>query len=313
MPPKKPLPPEAVAALTEWVKTGAAVPERSATEAGEPTRESTGRSSRSSLRPCRQLPGRSRRSSNEIDAFVLGEARARRGWHGSPRADRRTLIRRAYFDLIGLPPTADEVDAFEKDTRPKAWEKLIDRLLASPHYGERWGRYWLDVARYADTKGYVFQEDRNFPYAYTYRDYVIRSFNEDKPYDQFVIEQLAADQLATRRRQAPARGAGLPHARPALPRTTTHDIIDDRIDVVTRGLMGLTVTCARCHDHKYDPIPTADYYSLYGVFASTHRAEGPAADRRSEADARSDRVREGSREARGGLQAPRSRSGTPRT
>src|SRR5207244_998512 len=118
-----------------------------------------------------------------------------RGMSLSKQADRRTLIRRAYLDLIGLPPSAVEVEAFEKDTAPDAWMKLIDKLLASPAYGERWGRYWLDIARYADTKGYVFTEDRNYPYAYTYRDYVIRSFNEDKPFDRFVTEQLAADKL----------------------------------------------------------------------------------------------------------------------
>src|SRR5581483_5468955 len=131
---------------------------------------------------------------NPIDAFVLAKL-SDKGLSLSPRADRRTLIRRAYFDLVGLPPTAEEIDAFEKDNSPDAWEKLIDRLLASPHYGERWARHWLDVARYSDTKGYVFQEERTFPYAYTYRDYVVRSFNEDKPFDRFVVEQLAADRL----------------------------------------------------------------------------------------------------------------------
>ena len=207
------------------------------------------------------------RDRNPIDAFVLAKL-SDKGLSPAPRADRRTLIRRAYFDLIGLPPTAEEVEAFEKDSARRRWEKVIDRLLASPHYGERWGRYWLDVARYADTKGYVFNEDRNFPYAYTYRDYVIRSFNEDKPYDRFVIEQLAADQLALGDDKRPLAAMGfLTLGRRFL--NNQHDIIDDRIDVVTRGLMGLTVTCARCHDHKFDPIPTTDYYSLYGVFASS--------------------------------------------
>ena len=216
----------------------------------------------------------------------------------APRADRRTLIRRATFDLIGLPPTPDEVTEFEADPAPDAFERLVDRLLASPKYGERWGRHWLDVARYADTKGYVFFEERTYPWAYTYRDYVVRSLNEDKPYDQFVVEQLAADLLEGEDRAGneadgtqsqlknPSPPAPLPaepgrgekaEQLPALGFLTVgshfmgnvHDIVDDRIDVVTRGLMGLTVTCARCHDHKYDPIPTADYYSLYGVFRST--------------------------------------------
>ncbi len=222
----------------------------------------------------------------------------------APRADRRTLIRRATFDLLGLPPTPDEVAEFAVDLAPDAFERLVDRLLASPKYGERWGRHWLDVARYADTKGYVFFEEKSYPWAYTYRDYVIRSLNEDKPYDQFVVEQLAADVLGEGGRAGnetdgvanqiknPSPPAPLPTTEAAVPEPgrgeqveqlpalgfltvgshfmgNVHDIVDDRIDVVTRGLMGLTVTCARCHDHKYDPIPTADYYSLYGVFRST--------------------------------------------
>ena len=160
------------------------------------------------------------------------------------------------------------MEAFETSTDPQAWAKLIDRLLDSQQYGERWARHWLDLARYADTKGYIFNQDRNFPYAYTYRDYVIRSFNEDKPYDRFILEQLAADKLSLGADKRPLAALGfLTLGRRFL--GNTQDIIDDRIDVVTRGLMGLTVTCARCHDHKFDPIPTADYYSLYGVFASS--------------------------------------------
>ncbi|HEV3138190.1 MAG TPA: DUF1549 and DUF1553 domain-containing protein, partial [Pirellulales bacterium] len=184
-------------------------------------------------------------------------------------APRAALIRRASFDLIGLAPSSDEVVAFVNDPAPDAFAKLVDRLLDSPRYGERWGRYWLDVARYADTKGYVrLSEERRFHYAFTYRDYVIRAFNEDLPYDRFVVEQLAADQLDLAVDRRPLAALGFL----TLGRQFTgnkHDVIDDRIDVVTRGLLGLTVTCARCHDHKYDPIPTADYYSLYGVFASS--------------------------------------------
>ena len=140
--------------------------------------------------------------------------------------------------------------------------------MASPHYGERWGRHWLDVARYADTKGYVFTQDRHYPFAYTYRDYVIQAMNADLPFNQFIVQQLAADQLP--------RGDD-PGALAAMGFLTVgrrflldqNEIIDDRIDVVSRGLLGLTVTCARCHDHKFDPIPSEDYYSLYGVFASS--------------------------------------------
>src|SRR5690606_24297216 len=137
------------------------------------------------------------------------------------------------------------------DTRPDAFARVVDRLLASPHYGERWGRHWLDVARYADTKGYVFTEEGKYPYSYTYRDYVIRAFNDDLPFDRFVLEQLAADLLPLEDDKRPLAAMGFL----TLGRrfgNNMHDIIDDRIDVVTRGLLGLTVACARCHDHKYD-------------------------------------------------------------
>jgi cytochrome c553 len=203
----------------------------------------------------------------DVDRFVLARLESQ-GLTPSPPADRRTLLRRATYDLIGLPPTADEVAAFEADQRPDAFAHVVERLLASPHYGERWGRYWLDVARYADTKGYVFQEERRYPFSYTYRDYVIRAFNEDLPYDRFLIEQLAADQLDLGEDKRPLAAMGfLTLGRRSL--NSQADIIDDRIDVVMRGTQGLTVACARCHDHKFDPIPTADYYSLYGVFASS--------------------------------------------
>ncbi len=202
-----------------------------------------------------------------VDAFVLNKLEAQ-GLSPSPQADRRTLLRRASFDLTGLPPTAAEMEGFEHDDAPDAWASAVDRLLASSHYGERWGRHWLDVARYADTKGYVFTQERRYPFSYVYRDYVIRAFNEDLPYDRFLKEQLAADQLplGDDKRDLGAMGFLTVGRRFSF---NTHDIIDDRIDVVSRGLMGMTVTCARCHDHKFDPIPTADYYSLYGVFASS--------------------------------------------
>jgi hypothetical protein len=202
-----------------------------------------------------------------VDAFVLAQLDAV-GLTPSMRAERRTLIRRATIDLLGLPPSPDEVDAFVNDDAPDAYARLIDRLLASPRYGERWARHWLDVARYADTKGYVFQEDRRYAYAYTYRDYVIRALNDDLPFDRFVTEQLAADrlELGDDNRALAALGFLTVGRRFSNNR---HDIIDDRIDVVTRGLMGLTVQCARCHDHKFDAIKTTDYYALYGVFASS--------------------------------------------
>ncbi len=207
------------------------------------------------------------RVASPVDAFILAKLEAKT-LEPSPIADRRTLIRRATFDLLGLPPTPAEVDAFLADESPEAFARVVDRLLASPRYGERWGRHWLDVARYADTKGYVFTAEMRYPYSYTYRDYVIRSFNEDKPYDRFVVEQIAADRLPLGDDKRPLAALGfLTVGRRFL--NDNNEIIDDRIDVVTRGLMGLSVTCARCHDHKFDPIPTEDYYSLHGVFASS--------------------------------------------
>ena len=204
-----------------------------------------------------------------VDAFVLAALEAK-GLSPSPEADRATLLKRVSYDLQGLPPTVAELEAFLHDVSPEAYERAVDRLLASARFGERWGRHWLDVARYADTKGLPapINADRRFHFAYTYRDYVIASFNADKPFNEFLMEQLAADLL-------PEKGS--PRSLAALGFLTVgrcfqnslHDIIDDRIDVVTRGMLGLTVACARCHDHKYDPIPTADYYSLHGVFLST--------------------------------------------
>ncbi len=154
------------------------------------------------------------------------------------------------------------------DSSADAYEKLIDRLLASPHYGERWGRYWLDVARYADNKGYIFFGEKKYPWAYTYRDYVVRALNEDLPYDRFIIEQLAADQLDLGDDKRPLAAMGF-LTLGARFSGNVHDIIDDRIDVITRGLMGLTVTCSRCHDHKFDPVGMPDYYGLYGVLRSS--------------------------------------------
>lgn len=212
-------------------------------------------------------PGKA--SSNPVDAFVsykLGE----RGLSLNTRADKRTLVRRVTYDLTGLPPTFEEVASFLADESSDAYVRLVDRLLASTAYGERWARHWLDVARYADTKG-IFRGGR-YSFSYTYRDYVIRSFNEDKPYDQFVLEQLAADQLDLGGDKIALAAMGfLTLGRTFFGRKDF--IIDDQIDVVTRGLQGLTVSCSRCHDHKFDPIPTADYYSLHGIFASSQDAD----------------------------------------
>ncbi|NBQ23366.1 MAG: DUF1549 domain-containing protein, partial [Verrucomicrobia bacterium] len=205
---------------------------------------------------------------NGIDAFILDKLREH-GLEPSVQAQRRSLLRRLAYDLLGLPPSAEEVARFEGDSSPLAWEARVDRLLSDPSYGKRWGRHWLDVARYADAKGYVDAGEPTFPFAYTYRDYVVDAFNSDKPYPRFILEQLAADRLEPK--QSP------PLALAALGFLTVgsrfnffpHDVIDDRIDVVTRGFLGLSVSCARCHDHKFDPVTAADYYALYGMFQNS--------------------------------------------
>ena len=208
---------------------------------------------------------------NPIDEILL-KAMGARGVKPAPQADRRTLMRRAYMDLIGLPPTLAQQAEFLNDKSPDAWEKLIDRLLASPQYGERWGRHWLDVARYADSNG--FEHDFDRPNAWRYRDYVIRSFNEDKPYDQFLREQIAGDELdkvtndsliATGFLRCYAKVGYREKDNPEF----RYEYLDDMIATIGRGILGLTVQCARCHDHKFDPIPQTDYYhmqaSLFGA------------------------------------------------
>lgn len=267
MPPKHPLTPEQVATLTAWVKAGALWP------AGATPAAPTGQKSAEhwAFQPVRNPEPPSVRDSswarNPIDLFILSKLEAA-GLGPSAPTDRKALIRRLTYDLTGLPPTEAEISAFVSDPSREADARLIDRLLASPRYGERWGRHWLDVARYADTKGYVFQEERRYPYSYTYRDWVIQAFNDDLPFDQFILQQLAADKLDPTRDGGDLAAMGfLTVGRRFL--NKQEDIIDDRIDVTTRGFLGLTVACARCHDHKYDPIPIDDYYSLYGVFASS--------------------------------------------
>ena len=270
MPPKdKKLSTEQIADLEAWVKMGAPDP-RTGVNQTLVAREDQ-KKNHWAFQPIKApaIPEVSKPNwtRNGIDNFVLQKLEEN-GLKPSPIADKRTLIRRATFDLLGLPPTMEEVEAFVTDDSERAWETVVDRLLTSPQYGERWARHWLDVARYADTKGYVFEEERRYPYSYTYRDYVIRAFNDDLPFDRFIIEQIAADHLELGEDKRPLAAMGfLTLGRRFL--NSQPDIIDDRIDVVTRGFMGLTVACARCHDHKYDPIPTKDYYSLYGVFASS--------------------------------------------
>ena len=268
MPPKgKKLSDEQIKHLEEWVKIGAPDPRVGKAKIAEAPRAADHWSFKPIKMPALPAVKNARLVQSPIDHFIVGKLE-QRGIAPNPVADKRTLIRRASYDLIGLPPTPQEVEEFMNDKSAEAFPRLVDRLLNSPHYGERWARYWLDVARYADTKGYVFEEERRYPYSFTYRDYVVRAFNEDLPFDRFIIHQIAADLLPLGDDKRPLAALGyLTLGRRFL--NNQPDIIDDRIDVVTRGFMGLTVTCARCHDHKYDPIPTKDYYSLYGVFASS--------------------------------------------
>ena len=276
MPPSGKLKDSEIAALTEWVKMGAPWPGAKVSDAARAAQKGEYvptdlQKNWWSFQPVKNpaLPAVKNAAwcQNPIDRFVLARLEAK-GLRPAPSADRRTLLRRASIDLTGLPPTPQETDAFVNDKSPNAWEKTVDWLLASPRYGERWARHWLDVARYADTKGYVFVEDAMFHNAYTYRDWVINAFNSDMPYDRFVINQLAADLAAPNDRAAQAATGFV-----TLGRRFLNDgqlINDDRIDTTSRGLMGLTVACARCHDHKFDPIPTKDYYALYSVFDRTN-------------------------------------------
>ena len=269
MPPGKKLSKQVVTDFIRWIELGATDPRDKPDVAKAETSLIDAKDHWAFQPVLNPIPPKvnSSRAQTVVDQFVVKRLHDA-GLDLAPKATRTTLIRRAYFDLLGLPPTPEQVREFLEDKSPDAFHKLVDRLLESPHYGERWGRIWLDVARYADNKGYVFFEDKNFPWAWTYRDYVVRSFNEDLPFDQFVVQQLAADRLplGDDKRALAAMGYLTLGARFM---NSTHDIVDDRIDVVTRGLMGLTVTCARCHDHKYDPILQSDYYGLYGVFRSS--------------------------------------------
>ena len=284
MPPKTKLPQAEVQTLTEWVRAGAPWP-NAEVPAAQP---SVGRSDQAEFTeeeksfwalqpvvepvvPTVENPGWARTS---IDRFVLAQLEAK-GLRPAPAADKRTLIRRATIDLHGLPPTPEQVAAFLADDSSGAFARIVERLLASPRYGERWGRHWLDVARYADSNGM----DDNLTYAdaWRYRDYVIAAFNKDKPYDQFVREQLAGDLLTTWSDENRAEcliATGLLMVGPKMlaeddPVKQQMDIADEQLDTSARAFMGLTMGCARCHDHKFDPVRIADYYSLAGIFKST--------------------------------------------
>ena len=210
-------------------------------------------------------------STTQAIDFLVGKRLSSQNLTPSPSAHRNTLIRRLYHDLHGLKPSYEKIQAFIKDPHPRAYTNLVDELLASPRFGERWGRHWLDVARYADTKGYLAGgESRAYPYAYTYRDWVIKALNKDLPYDEFIRKQLAADFITDQPNHTDLAALGFLTVGPVF-LNRRQLIIDDRIDLVTRGLMGFTVACARCHDHFHDPIPTDDYYSLYGIFDASDK------------------------------------------
>jgi hypothetical protein len=265
MPPQGKLEDREIENLVAWVKQGAVWPD-------PPARDGSGHKADAApanfwaFQPVRKppVPQVSGSAATDIDRFVLAALESK-GLKPVPLADKRALIRRATFDLIGLPPTPEEVDAFVQDAAPGSFARVVDRLLASPHYGERWGRHWLDLARYADGDLGA-SRDTPFPNAYRYRDWVIRSFNEDLPYDLFVKAQIAGDLVEPAQRERMLPGLGFFALGPGE---------DDRVDVTGQVFLGLTVGCARCHDHKYDPIPTRDFYSLFGVFKSTEKYEYP--------------------------------------
>ena len=290
MPPKSKLPDAEIAALTKWVERGAPwpsgdAPKASAAKPGSGIDFVERASKQWSFRPVRDsaspIVSKADWPIGPVDRFLLARLE-KEGLSPAPDADRGTLIRRLSFDLIGLPPTAEEIRSFVDDKNPDAYEKLVDRLLASPHYGERWGRHWLDLVRFAETSGHEF--DYDIPGAWRYRDYVVRAFRSDLPYDQFVVEQIAGDLLASPRR-SPVDGTNESILGTAIYflGEGTHSPVDvreeqvrrtsDQIDVISKAFVGLTVACARCHDHKFDAITQRDYYALAGFLESSRHQQ----------------------------------------
>jgi len=278
MPPKKRLPADVVADFEAWVKRGAPDPRRPAPAASKKAPLDLAAARRAwpfspVAEPALPTVADQAWPRNPIDRFILAKLEAK-GLRPAPDADPRTLIRRVTFDLTGLPPTPEEIDAFLADRSPDAFSRVVERLLASSAYGERWGRHWLDVVRYADTAGD--NSDFPIPQIHLYRNYVIAAFNDDKPYDRFIHEQIAGDLLpfkadAERRENLIATGY-LANAKRFGSRVDDypwHLTIEDTIDNLGRTYLGLTVNCTRCHDHKFDPITNEDYYALYGIFEST--------------------------------------------
>lgn len=283
MPPKEKLSDEAIADLEKWVKMGAPDPrEGSASLARTEIDIEKAREFWAYQLPKAVVPPKSKNDAwarTEIDRFII-EGLDAKGLTPAGDADKQTLLRRAYFDLVGLPPKPEEVRAFLADDSPKAFEMVIDRLLASEQYGERWGRHWLDVARYAESSGK--EANFTFPHAWRYRDYVIDAFNADKPYDRFIQEQVAGDLLSAKtldekREQFVATGflaLGAKSLNEQNPKQFSMDLVDEQIDSMSRAILGTTISCARCHDHKFDPIPTHEYYAMAGIFLSTETLYG---------------------------------------
>ncbi|HEY2894211.1 MAG TPA: DUF1549 domain-containing protein, partial [Pirellulales bacterium] len=301
MPPDGKLAPEKIAVLTDWVRAGAHWPEYSNTTFDGPgsasilNKQPTA-GERDFLWAFRQVSksaGDDSAAARTIDSFIDAEL-ARRGLTPAPAADRRTLVRRAYFDLLGLPPSPDEMESFVADPAPDAFARLVEKLLASPHYGERWARHWLDVVRYADSGGY--ETDIYFRNAWRYRDYVVKSLNDDKPYDRFAQEQIAGDEiwpddlsLAGSYVMPPEKlahlearvGTGLYTLGPQIHESNMdapkldYERLTDCVDVTGSAFLGLTLGCARCHDHKFDPISQRDYFSLQAIFALSKEVDLP--------------------------------------
>jgi len=269
MPPKGRLPEAEVKTLEKWVLMGAPDPRTAVVVAKSgPGKVAEGRK-HWAFQPLAQPEPPRGLSPHPVDAFLLQALQAK-GLSPAPPVDRRALIRRATFDLIGLPPTPEEVQAFVDDAAPEAFGRVVERLLASPHYGERWARHWLDVARYADSNG--MDENIAFGHAWRYRDYVVRAFNNDKPYNDFLIEQIAGDLLPRSEDAVTATGFMSLGARvlaePDIQKLEM-DIIDEQIDTLGKAFLGMTLGCVRCHDHKFDPILQDDYYALAAIFRST--------------------------------------------
>ncbi|MGE3315405.1 MAG: PSD1 and planctomycete cytochrome C domain-containing protein [Planctomycetaceae bacterium] len=294
MPPTGKLPDEEIAKLVDWVRLGAPWPDEKPVDDGKkPAAEFdlAARGKHWSLQPIHrpELPDVSNGnwSASPVDRFILSKLE-QTGLKPSEPTDKQTLLRRITFDLIGLPPTTDELNAFVSDDSPDAFEKVVDRLLSSPHYGERWGRHWLDLVRFAETYGHEF--DYEIPHAWRYRDYVVRAFNSDLPYDHFVVEHLAGDLLNEPRRN-PLSGLnesvvgtgfywfGQGKHSPVDIRAEECDTVDNQIDVLGKTFLGLTIACARCHDHKFDAITTRDYYALAGYLQSSRQQNAMLNDR----------------------------------